>query len=557
MDKNKINIEIGEYEINKNNYQTLSRLVAGYLEHMVENLFKEGEKILFSVQNREKSINSLKKKLKEDDKVDSYNQIEDLAGTRLIFYFLDNLEEFVNHLTAILSNAFGAYSAENIHYKIDLSSAEFGYNSCHFPVLVSPNTIFFNALNPEDQKNLKNLYCEVQIRTFFQHGWAEPEHDLRYKLPSGTHFPDEIKRVDRREWLRMAVMVEDLDNKLVERKKFLKVISSAIEEPKLTWKYHKFDYNGAYKLGTIYYGYDLLHDYQGRLINLKVSWQIFNINDRMKNEGVKKNYKNTIWEGIKKTNPEFISQLDTYDTTIVRVIDWNQKTRTLSVQPAHYTDALVSNHKLAAEKNIPNLNLKVKDIAYENKRFKSFRKSPLTNSIGVSCVIRTSDDRWIIGKRTKRLAFDPGYWACPASGALEWGVREFWGDFNFDNWFKGAISSECNAELGIPLKAKDFIYLGFAREIQRLGKPQFFFFLDLLEKKNPINAEDLKIKWRIYAKDYEVSILKALTIDEIEKLINADEKLIKEINLSGNISEELRMNLALALKYLKDSEDRV
>jgi putative GTP pyrophosphokinase len=94
--------------------------------------------------------------------------VRDLLGLRVVCPFLDESERvqelLVNHLPV----------AEIEHKGVNLSLAEFGYESVHLLVRLPKGTPF--TLLP----NTRRL-CEVQISTILQDAWARIEHELVYK----------------------------------------------------------------------------------------------------------------------------------------------------------------------------------------------------------------------------------------------------------------------------------------------------------------------------------------------------------------------------------------
>lgn len=94
--------------------------------------------------------------------------VRDLLGLRVVCPFLDESERvqelLVNHLPV----------AEVEHKGVNLSLAEFGYESVHLLVRLPKGTPF--TLLP----NTKRL-CEVQISTILQDAWARIEHEFVYK----------------------------------------------------------------------------------------------------------------------------------------------------------------------------------------------------------------------------------------------------------------------------------------------------------------------------------------------------------------------------------------
>jgi len=272
----------------------------------------------------------------------------------------------------------------------------------------------------------------------------------------------------------LAAHVEGLDERFVDRKQFILKLPEAKELPvSSVWSYagNKWG-DAAYVRGNTRFGYVLEHQGDPSRIIVKPEWRLFDINKAYGVGG----FKQEVWGRIVEGNREFVERLHTYDTSLARVADWNSDNLTLVVQPALYSDQVVSNHPFAHNQVVPGRSATVKETAFtDNGRLKPFRESPLANTIGVACVVRTCDDRWIIGLRSERLAIDGGTWSCPVSGAVEWRERGAWDCWKILDWIGRSALLECEQELGIEVAPECFKYLGFARELRRLGKPQIFF----------------------------------------------------------------------------------
>ncbi|NPV40840.1 MAG: hypothetical protein HPY72_05785 [Anaerolineae bacterium] len=56
------------------------------------------------------------------------------------------------------------------------SVSKFGYEGIHLIFLIPKDII-----TPEIESNFPPVFFELQIKTLFQHAWAEADHDLAYK----------------------------------------------------------------------------------------------------------------------------------------------------------------------------------------------------------------------------------------------------------------------------------------------------------------------------------------------------------------------------------------
>ena len=94
--------------------------------------------------------------------------VRDLLGLRVVCPFLDESER----VQELLVNHFPVAEVE--HKGVNLSLAEFGYESVHLLVRLPKGTPF--TLLPHTKR-----LCEVQVSTILQDAWARIEHELVYK----------------------------------------------------------------------------------------------------------------------------------------------------------------------------------------------------------------------------------------------------------------------------------------------------------------------------------------------------------------------------------------
>jgi hypothetical protein len=102
----------------------------------------------------------------------------------------------------------------------------------------------------------------------------------------------------------------------------------------------------------------------------------------------------------------------------------------------------------------------------------AFARSCLANTVGVSATVVTRDGFLLLPRRNARVHVNRGLTSSSTSGVLEWSTVLF-------QDFAGALESqllirEATAELLLDAHA-EVIALAFVREMQRAGKPQFFF----------------------------------------------------------------------------------
>ena len=111
---------------------------------------------------------------------DPFAQIQDQIGARIVVFYLRDVAVVArrvdDHLRKIETQAI-----------VPDSEAEFGYFGQHF-ILFLPSELF----DAEIPQNQTPKFFELQIKTLYQHAWAEASHDLAYKPP------EELTADDRR-----------------------------------------------------------------------------------------------------------------------------------------------------------------------------------------------------------------------------------------------------------------------------------------------------------------------------------------------------------------------
>jgi GTP pyrophosphokinase len=107
-------------------------------------------------------------------------QIQDQLGARIVVFYLRDVDVVAarvnEHLRKIETKAI-----------VPDSEAEFGYFGRHF-ILFLPSELF----DAEISQDQASKFFELQIKTLYQHAWAEANHDLAYKPP------EELSSDDRR-----------------------------------------------------------------------------------------------------------------------------------------------------------------------------------------------------------------------------------------------------------------------------------------------------------------------------------------------------------------------
>ena len=114
---------------------------------------------------------------------DPINQIQDQLGARIVTFYECDIDRIRNRV--------GDYfrGIEEI-VKMPDSQWKFGYFGVHY-ILFIPDDVRCKV----DCPDLLPTFFELQIKTLFQHAWAEAHHDLGYKPEEGPLNPDQERQL--------------------------------------------------------------------------------------------------------------------------------------------------------------------------------------------------------------------------------------------------------------------------------------------------------------------------------------------------------------------------
>ena len=382
-----------------------------------------------------------------------------------------------------------------------------------------------------------------------QHAWAEAEHDLRYKpvLAWGkTIEEDQQKMLDS-----SASLIYKGEEELSKCKRVLEkqdAFQNAANDQSDT-------NNNANNLSSYRDRYSFIDCSLGKAPNINECSDIFNLDQEMKEKCQIENYKREIWKKLQEEKPQFISAID-HDPLLVRVRAWDPESRSLELQPAYYTDQAFTNHQEIIETKICSDKM-IDSLSKEDTQGKllDFDKSPMANTLGVSCVVTFENKNGVLAYRSRSVAFGPEQIEGLGSGALEWTELGHWERYS-EFWCAGDISRKLEKEIGNGASPEQFVYLGLARDLQCAGKPQMFFLLNLDEE---VFQGGIYSQWTTYTPpkilDYnlqtEFKDLFFINMEDAECLVGSDHDAINKVTKGAIISDEFRMNLALALQYLE------
>jgi Uncharacterized protein conserved in bacteria len=109
-------------------------------------------------------------------------QLTDQVGIRIITYYQDDVDK----VAAGLRGQLEIDEKRSVDKRGQLDVQKFGYRSVH---LIAR---FGSKVKVAELKPLSEIWFEIQIRSIFEHAWAEIEHEVNYK--SGINFPKDVLR---------------------------------------------------------------------------------------------------------------------------------------------------------------------------------------------------------------------------------------------------------------------------------------------------------------------------------------------------------------------------
>ena len=149
---------------------------------------------VLTIESRIKEFDSLCDKALRKHYDSPLEDTEDICGIRIICHYPSNVERVCQVLEKELDIMESVDKAEL------QGPGEFGYLSCH--LIVVPNE---HWLRTPSYRGLDGLRAEIQVRTLFQHAWAELSHELSYKKE------EQVPRQFRRQLHQLSAMLENLD----------------------------------------------------------------------------------------------------------------------------------------------------------------------------------------------------------------------------------------------------------------------------------------------------------------------------------------------------------
>ena len=181
-------MNLQDYKYKQELYKSFAEIIRKILLAAIHDASANGpyKYHLQQIQFRAKTPESLEKRLIEQGNEGAEN-IEnirnDLAGCRVIFYYNDDINAFLN--SGLVRDNFKIHwEKSKVHGpKDEFTSTNDFYIANHYIVELDDNRASLPEYDP-----FKGLKCEVQIQTVLNHAWAETAHDITYKKPETSGF---------------------------------------------------------------------------------------------------------------------------------------------------------------------------------------------------------------------------------------------------------------------------------------------------------------------------------------------------------------------------------
>ena len=244
------------------------------------------------------------------------------------------------------------------------------------------------------------------------------------------------------------------------------------------------------------------------------------------------------------------------DDRVVRLADYDQFTKTLTVQKCRYSDGLRSNYVMDwhAGMKLAGSPVCLRGLLQSQygRRLPPLADHRLSNAVGIAVIVfvrhgreeiipylpRRAKPSWFSESLgvTKSSAVYPGGFHCTASGDTAWNDKAS----SFFDLFTVDMCRELEEEVGLGLADLDWVYpVAFCRELLRGGKPQLFF-------AAYTNLPPPEIASR---RRRAIEIQKENRRQEIEDdvlLVNSPKELFRELSLKG--TQEALANMVFAQK---------
>lgn len=172
---------LNDYKKIKDNLESINSFLFDNIKDTLNNC-RNVDLISFrvkTVKSFSEKINSLdaNQRLKYSN---PFREMQDIIGGRVVVYYKSDFQQIITELEK-------NYTRVEKKEIVPDDEKEFGYEGIHY-IFFIPNHIY----NPYRDNNNIPYFFEFQIKTLYQHAWAQSEHGLGYK--PGVELPKNIKR---------------------------------------------------------------------------------------------------------------------------------------------------------------------------------------------------------------------------------------------------------------------------------------------------------------------------------------------------------------------------
>ena len=192
---------MADKSLNKDKFRKRYNDIFEYYERLGNNLTNDLRELLqehkldvLDIYTRTKSFKSFWDKIQIKKYDDPLEDIEDICGVRIIYFYLSDLEQ----ISQIIEKEFEIL--EVVDKKAELGESAFGYRDKHYIVKIKKS---WEAV--PGYRKLIGLKAEIQLRTILMHAWDDIEHKLAYKTE------EDIPTEFRRNLFRISASLEDTD----------------------------------------------------------------------------------------------------------------------------------------------------------------------------------------------------------------------------------------------------------------------------------------------------------------------------------------------------------
>ncbi|MGL5755210.1 MAG: RelA/SpoT domain-containing protein [Paraclostridium sp.] len=223
IDWNEIEKIYEDFMVYRKSYETQAELIATILRnhpkvHSVKTRVKDPEHLIEKIIRK---VGDRREKYGEEFNftVDNYkNEITDLLGIRVIHIFKEDWEEihsFITRMWRVLEIVSNVREGDNTkkfeELGIEVCSRLSGYRSVHYIIESYPTT--------------QKIMAEIQVRTIFEEGYGEIDHQLRY---SHKQIPEVLAQ--------NLMLLNRIAGSSDEMASLINVLSKSIEDVKVEYE---------------------------------------------------------------------------------------------------------------------------------------------------------------------------------------------------------------------------------------------------------------------------------------------------------------------------------